>query len=134
VTPLEALWWLEKGQGDIMTAPLSKFSWKLLVRVPDFVSEGDLTAAQAELKRKGKSVGVEKVKLETIDEGQCIQMLHVGPYDKEQPTIEAMTRFAEQESLEVHGPHHEIYLSDPRRTAPEKIETILRHPVRPKKT
>lgn len=130
---LGGLWWVETGHGDVMTAPLSEFSWKLLVRVPGFVTEGDLTAAQDELKRKGKSTGAGNVKLETLDEGQCVQTLHVGPYDKEQPTIEAMMRFAAEEGLEAHGPHHEIYLSDPRRTKPERIKTILRHPVRPKK-
>jgi len=123
---------VETGHGDVMTAPLSEFSWKLLVRVPGFVTEGDLTAAQDELKRKGKSAGAGKVGLETVDEGQCVQMLHVGPYDKEQPALDAMMRFAEEAGLEVHGPHHEIYLSDPRRTKPERIKTILRHPVRPK--
>jgi len=133
VAPLEGLWWVEKGRGNLETAPMSAWSWKLLVRVPDFVADDDLALARKELERKGKGAGAGNVKLETFGEGECVQMLHVGPYDKEPPTLDAMKSFAEEQGMESNGHHHEIYLSDPRRTAPEKVRTILRQPVRRKK-
>jgi hypothetical protein len=75
---------------------------------------------------------VKKVKLRAIKEGQCVQMLHVGPYEAEGPTWDAMEDFAERQRLSFAGAHHEIYLSDPRRVAPAKLKTILRKPVRKK--
>jgi len=78
-------------------------------------------------RRKGKEV--EKVRLESLAEGQCVQMLHVGPYDKEHETLASMKALAAVSGLSFRGPHHEIYLSDPRRVAPEKLRTILRMPV-----
>jgi hypothetical protein len=72
------------------------------------------------------------VKLESITEGLCVQMLHVGPYEEESRSMGAMNAFAEQQGLTFHGRHHEIYFSDPRRVAPEKLKTILRMPVRKK--
>ena len=80
------------------------------------------------LKRK-KPAEVKEVKLEAMDEGDCVQMLHVGPYDKEHETIALMRSFAEGSGLRLIGPHHEIYLSDPRRVPAERLRTILRQPV-----
>jgi hypothetical protein len=73
---------------------------------------------------------VDRVKLERIDEGRCVQVLHVGPYADEPETIAAMKAFADEHSLTCHGLHHEIYLSDPRRVPPQRLRTILRQPVR----
>ena len=78
----------------------------------------------------GKGEDVKRVRLESLTEGQCVQMLHVGPYEKECETIAVMKTFAEKKQLEFSGKHHEIYLSDPRRVPPERLKTILRHPVR----
>lgn len=69
--------------------------------------------------------------METLEEGRCVQMLHVGPYNRENETIALMRILAEQKGLALVGPHHEIYLSDPRRSPPERLKTILREPVRP---
>jgi hypothetical protein len=126
----EGLWW-----GPNRAAPLSVRSpkdwrWKLLIRTPTFVTARDLGRAQQGLLAKGKVGEVTRVKLETIREGRCVQMLHVGPYDKEPATLEAMREFAEEHGHAFRGVHHEIYLSDPRRTPPSKLRTILRHPVR----
>lgn len=110
--------------------PLPKdLAWTLMIRTPDLVERGELSEAVAALESKGKGEGAGEVRLETLDEGQCVQVLHVGPYEDEAPSVAAMLAHAEAEGLRVVGPHHEIYLSDPRRTAPEKLKTILRAPV-----
>ncbi|MHC4860482.1 MAG: GyrI-like domain-containing protein [Planctomycetota bacterium] len=89
-----------------------------------------LEAAAAKLVEKGKTPCVREVRLETIDEGRCVQRLHVGPYESEQETLAAMREHMAKEGVEQAGHHHEIYLSDPRRVAPEKRRTILRLPIR----
>jgi hypothetical protein len=101
-----------------------------MIRVPNFVDEGDLKAAIEKLLAKGKPREISDVKLEVLDEGACLQVLHVGPYDQESATMVRLQAFAEQNGMEFHGLHHEIYLSDPRRVAPAKLRTILRIPVR----
>jgi hypothetical protein len=103
--------------------------WKLLIRSPDFLTPADLHAATAALLDKGKPATVKAVVLDRIDEGQCVQMLHVGPYDREPESIALMRTFAQREGLDFAGPHREIYLSDPRRVPPERLKTILRLPV-----
>lgn len=80
--------------------------------------------------RKGKEAEVKQVKLESIPQGTCVQMLHVGPYDREEEGVAVMKDFAAAEGLELHGRHREIYLSDPRRVPPERLKTILRRPAR----
>lgn len=130
VCTLEGLWWDEMDRGDFSAVPLDQWCWKLLIRTPDFVTEDDLRKARDALRQKKKPPEFEEVTLETMEEGLCVQVLHVGPYSAEGKTVRAMHRFAEGEGLSFHGVHHEIYLSDPRRVAPEKLRTILRHPVR----
>jgi hypothetical protein len=126
VCKLEAQWCFES---DLGKTPKNQWKWKLLIRTPGFVNEVDRKQALEKLLNKGKSRTVEDVKLETIDEGRCVQMRHVGPYDREPETIELMRGFAESQGLTLTGPHHEIYLSDPRRVPPERLKTILRQPV-----
>ncbi len=129
VCGLEGLYWpagkgsglFEKGEPD--------FRWKLLIRAPDFITAEDLKSAVAALKKKGKAEEVSRLKLETIEEGLSVQMLHVGPYNKEEETVNAMMAFLAEQGLKVRGKHHEIYISDPRRVAPGKLKTILRYPV-----
>jgi hypothetical protein len=101
----------------------------LIIRVPDFIKEKDLQQTFAQLRAKGKDGDFENVKLESLDEGSCVQMLHVGPYNQENRTIDQMLAFAEEKGLTCRGKHHEIYLSDPRRVPPERLRTILRLPV-----
>lgn len=103
--------------------------WKLLIRVPDFVTERDLSDAVAALKKKGKGAEADNVRIEVLKEGKCVQVLHVGPYDQEPATIERMEAFAKENGRTLRGPHHEIYLSDPRRVPPERLRTILRFPL-----
>ena len=129
VCKLEGLWHLGPGYLDFNTAPHSAWNWTLLIRTPDFISENDLRRVQASLLEKGKPKTVKWVGLIGFTEGPCVQMLHVGPYDKEGPALAAMHAFLTGRGLCVVGRHHEIYLSDPRRTPPEKLRTIIRLPV-----
>lgn len=124
----EGLWWGPDGCTDLCKVPRDQWHWKLMIRTPGFIRQKDLDRALAVMEEKGKAPVVE-VKLETIDEGRCVQMLHVGPYAEESRTINEMMAFAKANGLSMKGPHHEIYLSDPRRAKPEKLKTILRHQV-----
>ncbi len=126
VCKLEGLWFFE---GDPKVTARREWRWKLLIRTPEFVTKEDCTEAVSKLLKKGKSREVEEVKLETLEEGQCVQMLHVGPYEREHETLAVMREFAESKGLEFTGAHHEIYLSDPRRVPPQRLKTILRQPV-----
>jgi hypothetical protein len=115
--------------GRLDITPKEEWNWKLMIRTPDFIGKKELDAALATLLKRGKSPEVKEVKLESLKEGECVQMLHSGPYDKEHESIALMRRSAEANGLKMVGPHHEIYLSDPRRVEPERLKTILRQPV-----
>ncbi|MCU0918169.1 MAG: GyrI-like domain-containing protein [Planctomycetes bacterium] len=127
---LETQWWLDGDSHDFGRVPRERWNWRLMIRTPPGVAPRELEDAARKLLAKGKAPAAEQVKLESLTEGPCVQMLHVGPYAEEGRTIEAMRTFAESQGLTLHGRHHEIYLSDPRRVPPEKLKTILRLPVR----
>jgi len=129
VCKLEGQWWSEPASA-FGKLPVDQWLWKLLIRTPDFIDEEELRQAVAVLLKRGKGEEVKRVRLESLAEGPCVQMLHVGPYERECETIAVMQTFAETKQLEFSGKHHEIYLSDPRRVPPERLKTILRHPVR----
>src|SRR5215472_1065895 len=133
VCKLEAQWWSDDGQ-DFADAPKPDWRWKLLIRTPDFVTRKEVNDAVAVLVKRGKGKEVERVRLESVSEGKCVQMLHVGPYEEEPTSISFMKAFVAPHGLSFHGRHHEIYLSDPRRVAPQKLKTILRMPVVPART
>jgi hypothetical protein len=130
VCKLEGQWWMDSPQQDFAGVPRDQWNWRLMIRTPEIVTTAELHQAAATLIEKGKAPSAGQVKLESFTEGLCVQMLHVGPYDREGETIARMRVSAEQQGLELDGRHHEIYLSDPRRVAPEKLKTILRIPVR----
>jgi hypothetical protein len=130
VCKLEGLWWGSGGKLDFSAEPKETWNWKLLIRTPDFITARDVAQAAAALRKKGKGPEVDDVQLETLREGRAVQMLHVGPYDREAETIAAMRAHAQAHGRRFAGRHHEIYLSDPRRVAPAKLRTILRMPVR----
>ncbi|KPK37831.1 MAG: hypothetical protein AMJ65_13705 [Phycisphaerae bacterium SG8_4] len=132
ICKLQCQWWFDDERQDFSSAPKEHWNWKLLIRTPDFVRDNELAEAAKKLLEKGKEPEVQQVGLESLTEGLCVQMLHVGPYDQEHETISKMVAFAEQQGLEFCERHHEIYLSDPRRVPPERLKTILRHPVRKK--
>ena len=131
VPPLEGFWSLE-GDGGFDPARKSEFSWISCIRLPDFVTPETLAWAKGEAERK-KGRDFSRAEFLTVDEGLCMQCMHVGSYDDEPPTIEAMRVFAEENGysfdLRAERLHHEIYLSDPRRTAVEKLKTVIRIPV-----
>lgn len=130
VCKLEALWGTEDGAGDFVNVPQEDWHWTLMIRTPDCVTQADLDKAVNALLDKGKCESVKDVQLITMNEGQCIQMLHVGPYDQVGQTIEKMKAFIGENGQMFNGKYHEIYLSDPRRVAPEKLKTIIRRPVK----
>jgi hypothetical protein len=127
VSKLEGLW-PDFSCGEVVPDK-NQWNWQMLIRTPQFVTLKEVTQATAVLLKRGKGAEVQRVSLETLNEGLCVQALHVGPYENESTTIVAMKSFAEGEGLKLRGAHHEIYLSDPRRVAPAKLKTILRHPV-----
>lgn len=127
---LEGFWWGAKKNPDFWNQSRDSWCWKMIIRTPDFIDKNDMAAARRKLTDKGKDPEFKNVKLETLAEGPCVQMLHVGPYAEEPATIEKMLAYAKSEGFTPHGRHHEIYLSDPRRTAPERLRTILRQPVK----
>ncbi len=130
VAPLEGLWWAADLTKVVPGRPDPEWRWTALIRTPDFVEAEDLERAVAELERKKKGgPALQRVRLERLEEGDCVQMLHVGPYATEPATVAAMHAFAAAQGRELRGRHHEIYLSDPRRTAPERMKTILRQPL-----
>ena len=128
VCHLEGQWWAEDGS-DFRSHQPKEWMWKLLIRVPDFITQKELDSAIQTVIVKGKVALAGEVKLERLTEGRCVQMLHVGPYAAEKPVVERMHQMAEGKGLHLRGPHHEIYLSDPRRVPPERLRTILRYPV-----
>lgn len=139
VMPLEGLWWADDMETFTARRDKSAWSWTMMILVPDWITQEHVTAAIESV--RAKAVGgstpepapaLDAVRLEPFAEGLCMQTLHVGPYDEEGPTL---ARLHDQEvpgrGLRMHGRHHEIYLGDPRRTAPDRLRTILRQPVAP---
>ncbi len=109
----------------------SEWKWTLMIPVPAVVTAADVKKARAAaMAKKEASPALPLVRRETLREGLCVQILHRGPYAEEKPTIERMHAFVAAQGLAFAGAHHEIYLSDPNRSAPEKMKTILRQPVR----
>jgi hypothetical protein len=135
--PLEGFWWMEGKDGSPMSgidyARKQDFRWLSAIRLPDFVDEGAFEWARAEATRK-KGVDFSTVRFQTIEEGTCVQCLHVGPYDDEPATIAVMDAYAASHGCTLDfSPtrmHHEIYLSDARRCDAAKLRTVIRHPVR----
>ena len=132
VPPLEGFW-QQEGVTGIDYAQKEKFQWISVIRLPDFVTRADFDWAIREATNK-KKTDFSKVKFWTYEEGLCVQCMHTGPYDDEPATVERMHRFMEAQGYELdvndRRLHHEIYLSDARKTAPEKLKTVIRHPIR----
>ena len=124
---LEGLWWTTKRGAKAFTAPDATWRWKLLIRVPSFVSASAVRTALVSLAKRGRPTAA--VKRETLREGRSVQSLHVGAYGDEPTTLAKMDAFRRAHRLRFRGRHHEIYLSDPRRVPPTRLRTILRHPV-----
>ncbi len=135
VPPLEGQWWTPQGGYDgKKPGEKDRLQWTSMIRQPDFVTPDVLEAAKAALHKKKPGLDTDLARLARWTEGLSAQILHVGPYDDEPETIARMDEYMAQQGfcLDFSGErkHHEIYLGDPRKTAPEKLKTILRHPVR----
>ena len=132
VPPLEGLW-QQDGSGEIDYAHKERFQWLSIIRLPDFVTREDFAWAVEEATEK-KGADFSKVEFFTYDEGLCVQCMHIGRYDDEPATIRQMHDYIQGRyavDISPARPHHEIYLSDPRRCAPDKLKTVIRLPVRP---
>lgn len=134
VPPLEGFWWQDGVQG-VDYAHKESFNWISVIRLPDFVKKADFDWAIEEATRK-KKTDFSKVEFLTVDEGLCVQCMHIGYYDAEPATVDLMHRFIEEQGYKLDisdiRRHHEIYLSDARKVAPEKLKTVIRHPIRRK--
>jgi hypothetical protein len=134
VPPLEGLWTFPLEQFDGVRVPKDALVWTSMIRLPEFVTGEVLDWACAEVARKRKDVDASRARLETWTEGLCVQVMHIGPYDTEPESVARMHAWAESQGYVVdlsdERRHHEIYLSDPRRTAPDKLKTVVRHPIR----
>jgi len=128
VTALEGLW-SAKDRGDFQRARRDRWEWTLFLVVPDVVTKKDVAQTIEIVKKKAKFPGFPGIKFQTFEEGRAAQILHVGPYAAEGATIEKLHLFIREQGYELRGRHHEIYLGDPRRAAPEKLKTIIRQPV-----
>lgn len=132
VPPLEGLWW-QADVDDVDYAHKETFEWWSMIRLPEFVTREEFDWAVQEATAKKKK-DFSKVQFFSYDEGLCVQCMHVGSYDAEPETLRQMDEYAAAQGYAVDFSatrfHHEIYLGDPRKTAPEKLKTILRHPIR----
>ncbi len=134
VPPLEGFWWQE-GVTGVDYAHKEDFRWISVIRLPDFVTKDDFDWAKEEAAKK-KKTDFSKVEFFSYDEGLCVQCMHTGPYDDEPATVAKMHEFMEEQGcvLDITSErmHHEIYLSDARKVSPEKLKTVIRHPIRKK--
>ena len=134
VPPLEGFWW-QDGVDGIDYSDKSTFNWISVIRLPDFVTQKDFDWATGEAEKK-KHLDCSKAEFLTIDEGLCVQIMHIGPFDDEPATVSMMNAYLLENGYEndFSGSrlHHEIYLSDARKVAPEKWKTVIRHPIKRK--
>jgi hypothetical protein len=134
VPPLEGLWWFD---GDFFDGTVigrkDQFNWIMIIRQPEFVTPEIFEAAKASLSKKKPGIDTSIARIEDFTEGLCAQIMHIGPYDDEPPTVAALDEFIKASGYrtEMSGmrEHHEFYLGDPRKTAPEKLKTVIRHPI-----
>jgi len=136
VPPLEGFWW-QDGIRGVDYAHKENFNWISVIRLPDFVTKEDFDWAVEEAIRK-KKTDFSKVAFFHYDEGLCVQCMHIGSYDDEPATVDLMHRYMEEQGYELEiteeRMHHEIYLSDARKVSPDKLKTVIRHPIRRKVT
>jgi hypothetical protein len=133
VPPLEGLWWLNDGF-DLWAVDKDRYCWTSMIRQPEFVDAAVFETAKAVLGKKKPRLDTSRARLVSLTEGLCVQAMHIGPYDDEPKTKAAIDQFITDNGyicdINDTRRHHEIYLSDPRKTAPEKLKTVLRHPIK----
>jgi hypothetical protein len=132
VMALEGLWWVEGAEFDISTAWeafTDRWVYTVMIMQPDHITPDMFAEAVAQAAKKKPNPAFARLRLESFREGLCVQTMHIGPYATEPATIERMHNWADENGYRLAGKHHEIYLGDPRRADPEKLKTVLRHPV-----
>ena len=129
VMALEGLWWVEDGQFDIKIK--DNWFWTLMILQPDHITPDMFHEAIARQMKKKDSTAISGLRLESFQEGLCVQTMHIGPYATEPQTMARLENYAQEHQFQFDYKHHEIYLGDPRRAQPEQLKTILRHPIRP---
>jgi hypothetical protein len=131
VMALEGLWWIQDGEFDIRQP--GNWLWTVMIMQPDHITPKMFREALAQLRKKKPGPALDKLRLETFREGLCVQIMHLGPYAGEPATVDKLHAFAAENGLrDLVGrgdKHHEIYLGDPRKAAPSRLKTVLRHPV-----
>jgi hypothetical protein len=125
---LETLWWSRSGEIEIQNA--KTLQWKAFLMVPSYVTGELIKLAKKQANQKKPNIPYDSVTFETLEEGHALQILHIGPYDQEKSSIDKLKNYCTENNFKFTGHHHEIYISDPRRAAPEKLKTVIRYPVK----
>jgi hypothetical protein len=128
VPPLEGLWWTE-NMAEFSLQRKADWDWTMMIMQPEPVTAAEVGRVKSEVMAKKGLAALSRVRFDTYAEGLAVQILYYGPYADEGPTIARMHAFAQKEGYILRGKHHEIYLGDPRRTAPEKLKTVIRQPI-----
>jgi hypothetical protein len=128
VLPLEGLWWTD-DMANFSVDNKSDWKWTSMIMQPEFVTRERFEDASEQVKRKKNPAALSKIRFEAYTEGLSAQIMHLGPFSEEGPTIKKIHTFIEDQGHQLKGKHHEIYLSDFRRTAPEKLRTVIRQPM-----
>ncbi len=128
VFPLQGLWW-SSNMDDFLTGNKSNWDWTMMIAQPDWVTPEDIDRAKTKALTKVTQPVLDRVRFELFEEGLAVQLMHIGPYSAEGPNIARLHQFAFDQGYKLIGKHHEIYLSDPNKAAPEKLKTIIRQPV-----
>ena len=123
----EGLWWTLSGDFDFQTK--EPWQYTMMMMIPNHITRHDFAEAIAQLKKKKDNPAIDKLRMESFEEGHCMQITHIGPYAEETRTLEMMAQYAAQNGYKTHGRHHEIYIGNPLRAKPEKLKTVLRHPI-----
>jgi hypothetical protein len=129
VMPLEGLWWTKDSHKEFTVSHKDDWFFTAMIMQPEPVTKALFEEAREQLRAKKNPAMLDKARFEAFEEGQVIQIMHLGPFADEPATIEKLVAFGAENGYRSHGKHHEIYLSDPRRTKPEKLKTVLRHPI-----
>lgn len=134
VMPLEGLWWVDNME-DFSIEDKNSWKWTAMIRQPDFITKSIIDKAIEEVEKKKNPPALSKIRFESLHEGSSAQIMHIGPFSEEGPTVAKLHAFIEEQGYEFDGTstgekHHEIYISDMRRTKPERLKTIIRQPVK----
>jgi hypothetical protein len=133
VMALEGLWWIDASRGEFDIRQPGNWLWTVMMMQPEHITKRMFQDALAQVRQKKPNPALDRLRLETFREGLCVQMMHLGPYADEPATVDKLRAFAAENGLRDlvgrGGKHHEIYLGDPRKAAPSRLKTVLRHPV-----